>query len=73
MAYDIKELDASTPGYELTGNGKDKGTVVKVSKQDVERITGGDEKKLKAELDRQFGFAHHRRLKAERTAKETAK
>lgn len=69
MAYDIEEKES---GFELTGNGKHKGTAVKVSKRDVERIAGDDEKKAKAELDRQFGFAHDRRLKAERTAAETA-
>ena len=67
MAYDVEELDT---GFELTGTGKHKGTTVKVAKADVARIAGDDEKKVKAELDRQFSFAHDRRLKAERTAKE---
>jgi hypothetical protein len=66
MAYEIEEL---ATGFELTGTGKDKGTTVKVAKLDVERIAGDDPDKVKVELDRQFGFAHDRRLKAERTAK----
>lgn len=70
MAYEIEELET---GFELTGTGKDKGTTVKVAKQDVARVAGDDEGKVKAELDRQFGFAHDRRLKAERTAAEKSK
>ena len=69
MAYDVEDLGS---GFALTGKGKHKGTDVTVAKADVARVTGGDDAKVKAELDRQFGFAHDRRLKAERTAKEKA-
>jgi hypothetical protein len=69
MNYDVEELET---GYQLTGKGKHKGTEVTVSKSDVARVTGGDDDKIEAELDRQFGYAHDRRLKAERTAKESA-
>jgi hypothetical protein len=67
MTYETDERETS---FELTGTGKHKGTSVVVPKQDVARIAGDDDKKVKAELDRQFGFAHDRRLKAERTAAE---
>jgi hypothetical protein len=67
MTYAIEELEN---GYALTGTGKHMGTDVKVARSDVERIAGDDAAKAKAELDRQFGFAHDRRLKAERTARK---
>jgi hypothetical protein len=70
MAYDVADLET---GYELTGTGKHKGTSVKVAKSDVARIAGDEPELVEAELDRQFRYAHDRRTKAERTAKEKAK